>query len=86
MTPAPAGAPGADRTCTSPGAAECRMFSWLSAPVPSSSSTNTLFAPGGLGITEDGCAGPDRPPAAANAAKAITTAPMAAPIPRARRP
>ncbi len=86
MSPAPAGAPRGVTTCTRPGAAELRMFAWLSAPVPSSSSTNTLFCRGGLGITEDACAGPDRPPAAANAAKATTAAATAAPTPRGSRP
>src|SRR5580693_2141513 len=59
---APAEVPWAARTCTSPGAAELRMFAWLSAPVPSSSSTNTLFSRGGLGITDGESAGPDQPP------------------------
>ena len=61
------------------------MFAWLSAPVPSSSSTNTLFSRGGLGIADEASAGPDKPPAAANAAKATSAAVAAAAIPRASR-
>ena len=61
------------------------MFAWLSAPVPLSSSTKTLLARGGAGMTEDGRAGPDRAPATANAATATAAALTAAPAPRASR-
>ena len=81
MMPTPADCPLAGWTCTRPGATDSSRFAWLSAPVPSSSATNTLFLDGGLGITEEAEAGPDNPPTAATSATSATAA--AAPIPAA---
>jgi hypothetical protein len=60
------------------------MFSWLSAPVPSSSSTNVWLAGGGVGMAEAADALPSWPrmtevapkPTAVKAAAAATYAPI----------
>ena len=51
MTPVPV--PCADMMRTRPGTVDCRMLAWLSAPVPSSSSTNVWFCVGGVGMAEN---------------------------------
>ncbi len=83
MMPTPADCPLADRTCTRPGATDSSRFAWLSAPVPSSSATNTLFFDGGLGMTDEAEADPDRPPTAATTPNATSATAAAAPMPAA---
>ena len=51
--------PCADVIRARPGTVDCRMFSWLSAPVPSSSSTNVWLAGGGVGMADAADALPD---------------------------
>src|ERR1017187_6659002 len=72
-TPSPREDPAGDTMCTSPGAVASRMLAWLSAPVPSSSSTNCLFAGGGEGIAEE-------TPAELDEVITWTTAPIPRPI------